>query len=128
MANPTCNQATIFNACFVTPGAINPKEQKAYLLYAMVIELAAIGGANYADRLAALLKDAATLCCGMGEPERKAALVQIAFNKAGAAGSRATQAMTQTAVNCYVEATDEQLDEAFVLLSCLLGVNKSYPQ
>ena len=75
----------------------------------------------------ALLQDAATLCCGMTQPYRDAARVQIAYNNANDAGGRPPAGINdqQAEINCIVEWTDQQMDEADLLLTCALGAHAS---
>lgn len=128
--NPTCTKAGLLAPCYLSPGPITPKEQKALLLKAMMLELAAIGGTDYNGRLSLMLQDAATLACGMGEEDIRAGLVQIAYNRASAVGGQVPvgiQAQIKS-VLCLIEADERQLDETLLLLTCKLGVHKSYPQ
>ncbi len=86
MANPTCTTSGLTASCFRVP-FLGPKQQKALLIQAKKLELAAIGGTDYVGRDALLLSDAATLTCGMRKPDLDAAMLQIAYNNAAAAGA-----------------------------------------
>lgn len=123
MPKPVCSQSKILGPCYLTPGAINPRQQKAYKIYANILELASIGGVDYTGRFTLLLADAASLGCGMLEPDREAARVQIALNNATAAGASvpATLNALQAKANCIVEWNDQQLSEVEMLLECALG-------
>jgi len=120
---PTCSQATILNSCYLSPGAITPKQQKALKIYANMLELAIIGGTDYVGRLPLIVQDANALCCGMLDADRDAARIQIAFNQAAAAGANvpATLNAKQAQINCIVEWDDKQMDEVDLLLTCALG-------
>jgi hypothetical protein len=130
MANPSCSQSNLLTMCYVVPTTISEKQAKALTVYAKALQLAAIGGKDYIGRLGLLLSDAATLCCGMGEPERDAARIKLAFTNAAAAGAAVPSTINakQAQINCFVEVDEKALDEADLLLTCALGVNKAYPQ
>jgi len=131
MANPTCSAASLATTSYISPGAISPQQQKALMVYAKALQLAAIGGKNYLSALTtALLSDAATLTCGMGEEDRRAARIHLAFVNAAAAGASvpATINLKQAQINCLVEVDQKALDEADLLLTCALGRAKAYPQ
>ena len=130
MANPVCSQANLLAPCFLSPGPITPQQQKAFYLYALALELAAIGGTDYIGRLALMASDAAALTCGMGEEDRNAARVQQAFTSAAAAGASvpATMNLKMAQISCLVELNQEELDEIDLMLTCKLGRAKAYPQ
>jgi hypothetical protein len=131
MANPSCSKTSLTTSCYRTPGSISEKQQKALIVYAKALQLAAIGGTNYLSILSTMLfSDAATMLCGFDEADRDAARVHLEFVKAAAAGASvpATINLKQAQINCLVEADDKQLDEADVMLTCKLGVSKAYPQ
>jgi len=130
MSNPVCAQSNILTQCYITPGAINPKQQKALKIYANLLQLAAIGGKNYTGRFGLLLSDAATLGCGMLQPDRDSSRVHIAFLQAAAAGAVVPVGINakQAQINCMVAWNDQQMDEVDLLLQCALGVHKAYPQ
>lgn len=77
-----------------------------------------------------LLSDAAVLANGYEKSDRDAALVQIALNRATAAGASVPSKLNAkiAAVQCLVNADEKALDEALLLLECKLGVHKAYPQ
>lgn len=129
--NPVCNISSILTECYRSPGAINPKQQKALLILAKVLQLKAIGGTDYTGKLTTLLlTDANTFACGAGEEDLRAGRIKIEFDKAIALGAAvpATIQLKQALINCLVEADYKQLDEADTLLNCKLGVPKGYPQ
>ncbi len=130
MAAPTCTKAGLSASCYKTPGAITPRQVKTLTIYAKVLQLAAIGGTDYRSLLATtLLSDAATLTCGFDKSDLDAAMVQIAYNNATTAGASVGTLATQVNnARCLEQATEDQLDEALVLLQCKLGVHKAYPQ
>jgi hypothetical protein len=130
MAAPACSQANLLAPCFLSPGPITPQQQKAFLIYAKMLQLAILGGTDYVGRLALLVQDASTLTCGMSEEDIRAAFVQIAFNNATSAGANVPATMNgkQAAINCMVELDQKRLEEIDLLLTCKLGVNKAYPQ
>ncbi len=129
MANPTCTTSGLTASCFRVP-FLSPKQQKALLIQAKRLQLAALGGTDYVGRDALMLADANTLTCGMRKPDLDAAMVQVAYNNATAAGAvvPATLEAKLAQVTCLLEATEDQLDETLVLLQCKLGVHKAYPQ
>lgn len=129
MAAPVCTAAELEAPCLLVP-PLAEKQQKTALIYAMALELAALGGTDYTAALSTtLLSDAASLACGMDEPHRMAALVKIAFNNAESAGASIPGEIAVTeAASCLSEADTKALDEAYLLLSCLLGRHAAYPQ
>ncbi len=131
MANPICNISSVLTTCYRSPGAITPKQQKALLIYAKMLQLKAIGGTDYTGKLTTtLLSDAATFSCGAEEDDLKAARIKIEFDKAIALGATVPETISakQAFINCLVEADPAALDEADTLLTCKLGVPKAYPQ
>lgn len=131
MANPICTISSLTNNCYLVPTTISPKQEKALKILAKVLELAAIGGTNYsASMTTTLLSDAAALTCGMELADRDAARVHLAFVQAMAAGASVPAGISgkQALINCLVQADDDALDEADLLLTCKLGVHKAYPQ
>lgn len=131
MSNPTCTNSSLTASCYKTPGAINPTQQKSLLIYAMALELNALGGTNYTNSLSTtLLSDSARLLAGFRQADRDAAAVQIAFNNATAAGASVPSDLNGkiAAVACLSAADPNALDNAYIALLCALGVHKSYPQ
>jgi len=131
MANPTCLKANFLTTCYKSPGAITPKQQKALMVYAKVLQLQAIGGTDYRSTMVTtLLSASASALCGFEKSDRDAARIHIAFVNAAAAGATvpATINAKQAVLNCLVEVTDKELDEADLFLTCALGVQKAYPQ
>jgi len=131
MANPTCTAASLATTCYLVPTTLDPKQAKALKVYAKVLQLAAIGGTDYTGRMTGLLlSDAAALTCGMNQADRDAARIHLAFLQAQAAGASVPIGISakQAFINCLVQVTDEELDEADLLLTCKLGRAKVYPQ
>lgn len=132
MANPTCSATTLVtNAADFTGAVLNPKQKKALLLYAKALELAAMGGTDYTAALATtMLSDAAALEIGLSQDERDAARINLAFVNATAAGASVPASLQTKLLNLglLVDADDQLLDQADVLLTCKLGVHKAYPQ
>lgn len=134
MANPTCDKTNLItNAAPYMQGAgIDDKRQMVLLIYAMLLELAAIGGTDYtvAGGREQMMQDAATLEIGETNDELDAGLISIAFNRATAAGASvpATLTLKLAAVPRLPCNDDMLLKKAFILLTCKLGVHKAYPQ
>jgi hypothetical protein len=133
MANPTCSTTTLVTdaAPFRRDSEINPKQQKCLLIYAMALELNAIGGTNYTSSLATtLVSDAATLTIGMTRDELTAALINLGFVRATAAGASVPAPINTKLSNLglLVQVDDLLLEKIFVLLTCKLGVHKAYVQ
>lgn len=132
MANPTCTTATnTTDAACYNGRILNPAQQWALLVYAKVLELAAIGGTDYTNALTTtLLTDAA--CPPTTEDAIMAANINVAFNNAAAAGATvpSTISLKLNAVRClqYVPGGVEKLKRIDLLLNCKLGVSKAYPQ
>jgi len=130
MPAPTCDSTTLIDdaACFRQP-AVSPIQQKALRIYAMVLELEAIGGEDYRDELTGqLLVDSS--CPPTNMDDIRAAYVSIAFANAEAAGADVPATIDEKldAVQCLSNATDAQLNQALLLVECALGVHKNYPQ
>lgn len=133
MANPTCsNQTLIVDATpFREDSDINPRQQKCLLLYAMVLELAALGGTDYRNTMATtLVSDAASLELGFTVDEMEAALINLGFVRATAAGASVPASIQTKLLNLgnLINVDPLLLDKMFVLLTCRLGVHKAYPQ
>lgn len=130
MANPSCT-SIVANTAYTQIGGITKKQQRALLIYANALQLAAIGGTDYTASLATtLLSDAAAAVDPLTDDDMQSAWIDLAFKQAAAAGASvpATMAAKVTAVARLAYATDEQLDQAELLLECKLGVSKAYPQ
>lgn len=132
MANPVCTAASLVTdaVCYHQPN-ISFKYQQALLLYAKVLELAAIGGTDYSAVLTStLITDALQLVCGINEEQREAAYVNIAFLNATTAGASvpATLALKMDAVKCLAHVPLETMQKMDLLLTCKLGVHKAYDQ
>lgn len=131
MANPTCTRATLISggACYKGPRLSN-HDQQVRRLYLQVLQLAAIGGTDYSAAVNTLFADANTLSCGFTPDDFDTSMVVIAANNATSAGATvpATQAALSDAVKCYSKFTDFQIKQANLLMACLLGRSKSYPQ
>jgi hypothetical protein len=130
MANPTCSQSNLLTQCYTTPGAITPKQQKALMVYAKALELAALGGTNYIGRTSLMLSDAASLGCGMLQPDRDASRIHLAFVNAMAAGAPVPTSINAkiAQILCFDSFDEQQMDEVDLMLTCKLGVHKAYPQ
>ena len=129
MANPIISKASVTTTCYRTTN-ISEKQQKAYKVYAKTLQLKAMGGTDYTTNLPALLAAAASLCCGMEQPDREAARVKLEFDQATAAGASIPIGINniQAQANCLIEVDPKALDEADLLLQLALGTHKSYPQ
>lgn len=131
MANPVCTAATLAetNPVFGLQG-LNKKQYQAATLYFMVLELAAMGGTNYTSVInSTLISDATALVKTMDPNQRRIALLNIARNRAIAAG--ASVPATANALNaltacCFQGFSD--LEAIEILLLCKLGVHKAYTQ
>ena len=132
MANPICTATTLITngACY-RQSSINPIQQKALLIYAKVLELAAIGGIDYtAELVGDLLTDSA---CPPTEPDNiRAANVAVAFANATSAGATVPDTIQTKidAVKCLQNVSGglERLEQIDLLLNCQLGRAKSYVQ
>ena len=132
MANPTCSADTFnTNVSCYDLGVLNPAQQWSLLVYAKVLELAAIGGTDYRSTLKTTLQTD-TACPPITDPEILAANVNVAFNNAAAAGASVpatvSDALTLAACLQYVPGGVERLQRIDLLLNCKLGVHKAYPQ
>lgn len=124
---PTCNAVTLKSgaACYLF-GPLTPFQQKALIIYAKALELAAIGGADYTASLSTtLLSDANSATCGMDEANRIAARVNLALFYAAEAGATVPAALNtkMNAIRCLAEADQHALDEADLWLTCQLGTH-----
>jgi len=132
MANPICSATTLITngACYRT-SSINIVEQKALLIYAKVLELAAIGGTDYTAQLTGTLLTASA--CPPYEPDNiRAGNVAVAFANAASAGA-VVPSTIQTkiaAVKCLknVDGGLARLEQIELLLNCKLGRHKNYVQ
>lgn len=132
MANPICTTTTLITdaACY-QQYALDPFQQKALLVYARVLQLAAIGGTDYTSAMTTtLLTDSA---CMPRTPDRiRAAHLAIAFANATAAGATVPSTIQTkiSAAKClyHIPGGMTKLDRIDVLLHCKLGVRKNYPQ
>lgn len=132
MAAPVCTIASLFqNTSCYQQNSITAEQQKALLVYAKVLELAAIGGTNYISVLTStLLTDTA---CPTVLPDRvRAANIRIAFNNAASAGATVpTTIQDKMAVmKCLTHLPGGQLklDQIAMWLNCKLGRGMAYPQ
>lgn len=131
MANPVCTVATLAES---NPGfglqGLNRKQYETALIYFMVLELAAIGGTNYAAGMnTTLVNDAKQLVGTMDRNQRRIALLNIARNRAVTAGASvpaSVNALNALTSCCFQAAPD--LESILILLMCRLGVHKAYPQ
>lgn len=130
MSFPTCTAASLINPCF-NLSVLNDHLRKQLQIWAMVNELAVIGGGNYTQTLSTtLLTDAAAVFQTMNKNERQVAETSILINNSGQAGAPLT-----TAINTLMQqiaplnnATMDQLEQIRLLLLCKLGTHKTYPQ
>lgn len=138
MANPTCTPALLINsaiaACFEN---FNRSERLSILVYLNALELAAIGGTNYNAQLGhnGALNLAAE--CYRKQLFGKNPVVipsipylVIAFNAATNSGGApaSTKSALSAAIACNKDFTLQQKAAQALLLACLLGSHKSYPQ
>jgi hypothetical protein len=133
MANPTCSQDQFQTVGGAYAGSvISPAQRKALRIYAMILQLQALGGTDYrtASGYSTLQQDAATLAIGMTQDARDAARVAIDFANATAAGASvpATLDLQLAALGALVVWDAQAADQALLLLKCKLGVNKAFPQ
>jgi len=128
---PTCTRDNLISgaACYREP-VVNKHDAQARLVYFKVLQLQAIGGTDYRAAVNTLFVDANTLTCGFQPSDFDGAKLVIAANNATSAGASvpSTRATLADAAKCYESFSDFQLKQANVLLDCLLGRGKSYPQ
>lgn len=129
MANPTCsNTQFVDDATCYQKHILNARQQKALLIYAKALELAAIGGTNYNAVLATTLVDDAP--CWLTEDQKIAGRVNLAFVNAAAAGATVPSDLDDkmAAIKCIMLVDPEKLDAMDLWLTCQLGRHKAYPQ
>lgn len=128
---PTCTRATLISggACYKGP-RLSTHDQQTRLVYFKVLQLQAIGGVDYRAIINALFVDANTLACGFLPADFDASQVVIAVNNATSAGATipSTSAAIADAVKCYEKFDNYDLRQANLLLDCLIGRGKTYPQ
>lgn len=125
---PECTSTQVVDqaACYLE-SAIRPSQRRALYLYARVLELAAIGGTDYASALTTtLLTDAQGMTCRLNEDQIAAAKTNLAFINAAAAGASvpSTLAEKMEIVKCLddLAQNDPQLtDLVDLFLTCQLG-------
>lgn len=124
---PTCTASSLVTGCF-SGEVLNAKQRMAFLVYFMALELNAVGGTNYTSLLVStasggLLYDATQLAQKMTADQRQTAILNIYRNNAVAAGASpsADPSVLADNVKCLINATDDQLEQAFILLLCKLG-------
>lgn len=131
MSAPVCTKATLVSgsACYRAP-RLSTHDQMTRLVYFKALQLAAIGGTDYTSIPNTLFVDANNLSCGFQPDDFIAAIIRIAENNATAAGASVPSggAAVADAIKCYKKFDDFQLKQANLLLDCLLGRAKSYPQ
>lgn len=132
MANPTCSATTFnTNASCYNLNTLNEAQQWSLLVYAKVLELAAIGGTDYTNALKTDLQTDSA-CPPQNRADIMAAQVNVAFNNAADAGASipatVSDALSLAACLQYVPGGVERLQRIDLLLNCKLGVHKSYPQ
>ena len=106
-------------------------QQWALLIYAKVLELAAIGGTNYTAQLTGTLLQAAA-CPPSTDDEVMAANINVAFNNATSAGATPPSTI-QTKIAAvkrlqHVPGGLNKLKQIDLYLNCALGRSKSFPQ
>ena len=132
MANPTCNATTLItNGAPYKLGTIDPIRRKALRIYAMVLELDALGGTDYTTELTGdLLED--TKMPPTLPNEVDAAHVAIAFDRADTAGASVPATLNEKLAVVkgliHVPGGCERLDQIALYLECKLGVHKTFPQ
>lgn len=128
MPNCTISDLAEQNPGFGRQG-MNPKQQKAALLYMMVLELAAIGGTDYRSTMATTLISDAKSLEKLNPDQRMVAMIQIARNSASLNGATvpATPSLVNEATACCVQAAPN-LDLLILWMTCQLGRHKVYPQ
>jgi hypothetical protein len=105
---------------------LNPVEQKAFLIYAMVAQLQAIGGADYTTAFPGTLLTDSACMYKLNEELRKAAYINLAFKQAEAAGFPVTTLANKvSAIKCIRNESPERLDQIILYLTCLLGPHAS---
>lgn len=131
MANPTCTQDSLIAvaACFK---CMDSHQRQALMVYLKVLELAAIGGEDYTGEMGhggALNTDSAAFKVANSD-ERNLMRLAILSNNADAAGAEVpTTANALIAeFDCLLCFDENALDRMDLLLTCQLGVHKSYPQ
>lgn len=132
MANPTCSATTwITNAACFTQLTLDPARQKALLAYAMALELAAIGGTDYTTSISNnLVTDAVQTVCAITPDQIMAARINLAYVNAAAAGASvpATMDLKLFEIRRLMNITPDEMEKVLLLLTCKLGVHKTYPQ
>ena len=132
MPNPVCNATTLItNAACYHRTQLNPIQQQSLLIYAKVLELAAIGGTDYRTEMTGdLLTDAA--CPPSHEDDITAARIAVAFANATEAGATVPADINDKldAIAClqHVPGGANVLNRIDLLLTCKLGRAEAYPQ
>jgi hypothetical protein len=99
-------------------------QQKALIIYAKVLELAAVGGTDYSSAISTtLVSDALSTTCGMNDGDLEAALVNINFLNAEAAGATVPASLNakMNAVRCLIAVDEALLNKLDLFLTCQLG-------
>lgn len=131
MAAPVCTRDSLAvqNPGFGLAG-LNQRQYQAAAIYFRVLELAAMGGTDYRAVLnTTLINDAKQLVGTMNANQRRIAQLNIARNTAIAAGASvpaSVNALNALTACCFQSYAD--LESILILLQCLLGVHKAYPQ
>ena len=99
----------------------------------MALELNSIGGTNYLSTLTStLLTDTSVLVGALREEQIKAGIVAKQFDKATSAGATVPSTVSDklAVAKCltHVPGGMQTLRQIELLLTCKLGVHKSYPQ
>jgi hypothetical protein len=101
---------------------VNPKIQSAIQIYCMALELKAICGTDYTSAMTTtLLSDAAKFLCGAEESQRKQ--IDIVLDCINAKTSGADYPESIKPILCLAEASEKELEEAYLLLKCKLGAH-----
>lgn len=118
---PTCNAANYYAAAgFGYPG-INPRQRKAIQIRAMILELQAIGGADYRTNFAPL-RDAVAKLRELTPEQIEAATTAVYAANATAAGATVPSTVNGWIADsqCYT-CEQDNLDLFILELTCQLG-------
>lgn len=129
MANPTCsNTQFVDDATCYQKHILNAKQQKALLIYAKALELAAIGGTDYTDALSTTLVEDAP--CWLTVDQKIAATINVAFVNAAGSGATVPADLDDkiAAIKCLLLVDPEKMDAILLWLTCQLGKHKAYVQ
>jgi hypothetical protein len=120
---PVCNAATFYASACLGYTCISPKQRKAIMMRAMILELQALGGPDYRTDITAL-NDAVAKLRELKPEQVQAALAGVYLANATEAG--ATVPTTVNALladsQCYTCLNDD-LDHFLLELICQLGAH-----